>query len=90
MICSYHQRTTEAINLAARAWGEYNFSAGDAIVLTEMEHHSDIVPWQMLAERIAVELRFVPVEDGKLDMDALEVALEEQSWCGAHLYCSWC
>lgn len=74
--------TTEAINLAARAWGEYNLSAGDAIVLTEMEHHSDIVPWQMLAERIAVELRFVPVEEGKLDMDALEVALE-----GAKLVC---
>ena len=74
--------TTEAINLAARAWGEYNLNAGDAIVLTEMEHHSDIVPWQMLAERIAIELRFVPVEDGKLDMDALGVALE-----GAKLVC---
>lgn len=74
--------TTEAINLAARAWGEYNLNAGDAIVLTEMEHHSDIVPWQMLAERIAIELRFVPVEEGRLDMDALEVALE-----GAKLVC---
>ena len=69
--------TTEAINLAARAWGEYNLNAGDAIVLTEMEHHSDIVPWQMLAERIAVELRFVPVENGELDMDAFGVALED-------------
>ena len=74
--------TTEAINLAARAWGEYNLNAGDAIVLTEMEHHSDIVPWQMLAERIAIELRFVPVEEGELDMDALDVALE-----GAKLVC---
>ena len=74
--------TTEAINLAARAWGEYNLKSGDAIVLTEMEHHSDIVPWQMLAERIAIELRFVPVENGKLDMDALDVALE-----GAKLVC---
>ena len=74
--------TTEAINLAARAWGEFNLNDGDAIVLTEMEHHSDIVPWQMLAERIAVELRFVPVEEGKLDMDALAVALE-----GAKLVC---
>ena len=74
--------TTEAINLAARAWGEYNLEDGDAIVLTEMEHHSDIVPWQMLAERIAVELRFVPVENGELDMDALEVALD-----GAKLVC---
>lgn len=74
--------TTEAINLAARAWGEHNLKDGDAIVLTEMEHHSDIVPWQMLAERIAVELRFVPVENGELDMDALEVALD-----GAKLVC---
>ena len=69
--------TTEAINLAARAWGEYNLNAGDAIVLTEMEHHSDIVPWQMLAERIAVELRFVPFENGLLDMAALDVALQD-------------
>ena len=74
--------TTEAINLAARAWGEYNLKSGDAVVLTEMEHHSDIVPWQMLAERIAIELRFVPVENGQLDMDALDVALE-----GAKLVC---
>ena len=74
--------TTEAINLAARAWGEYNLKNGDAIVLTEMEHHSDIVPWQMLAERIAVELRFVPVENGELDMGALKVALD-----GAKLVC---
>ena len=74
--------TTEAINLAARAWGEYNLNAGDSIVLTEMEHHSDIVPWQMLAERIAVELRFVPVENGILDMAALDVAL-----VGAKLVC---
>ena len=74
--------TTEAINLAARAWGEYNLKSGDAVVLTEMEHHSDIVPWQMLAERIAIELRFVPVENGQLDMEAFDVALE-----GAKLVC---
>ena len=74
--------TTEGINLAARAWGEYNLQSGDAVVLTEMEHHSDIVPWQMLAERIAIELRFVPVENGALDMEALEVAL-----VGAKLVC---
>lgn len=74
--------TTEAINLAAHAWGEYNLQPGDAVVLTEMEHHSDIVPWQMLAERIAIELRFVPVENGELDMNALDVALE-----GAKLVC---
>ena len=74
--------TTEAINLAAHAWGEHNLQPGDVIVLTEMEHHSDIVPWQMLAERIAIELRFVPVDEGQLDLEALEVALD-----GAKLVC---
>ena len=74
--------TTEAINLVSHAWGEYNMSEGDVVVLTEMEHHSDIVPWQMLAEKIGIELRYVPVEDGKLDMDAFDVALD-----GAKLVC---
>lgn len=74
--------TTEAINLVSHAWGKHNMSEGDVVVLTEMEHHSDIVPWQMLAEKIGIELRYVPVEDGKLDMDAFDVALE-----GAKLVC---
>lgn len=74
--------TTEAINLVAHSWGNHNLSPGDVVVLTEMEHHSDIVPWQMLAEKSAIELRYVPVSDGKLDMDAFEVALE-----GAKLVC---
>ena len=60
--------TTEAINLVAHAWGRANLTTGDAIVLTEMEHHSDIVPWQMLAEERGVELRYVPVlEDFTLE-----------------------
>ena len=75
--------TTEAINLVAHAWGRANLSAGDVVVLTEMEHHSDIVPWQMLSEDIGVELRYVPVEsDLSLDMDAFEHSLE-----GAKLVC---
>lgn len=74
--------TTEAINLVARSWGEFNLQSGDVVVLTEMEHHSDIVPWQMLAERKAIELRYIPVIDGKLDMDAFDVALD-----GAKLVC---
>jgi cysteine desulfurase/selenocysteine lyase len=74
--------TTEAINLVAHSWGHSNLNAGDVVVLTEMEHHSDIVPWQMLAERKSIELRYVPVSDGKLDMNAFEVALE-----GAKLVC---
>ena len=74
--------TTEAINLVAHAWGEHNLNDGDVIVLTEMEHHSDIVPWQMLAERKSIELRYVPVTDGELDLDAFRVALD-----GAKLVC---
>ncbi|MCH1526915.1 MAG: aminotransferase class V-fold PLP-dependent enzyme, partial [Candidatus Poseidoniaceae archaeon] len=74
--------TTEAINLVAHAWGEHNLVAGDVVVLTEMEHHSDIVPWQMLAERTSIELRFVPFTDGELDLEAFKIALE-----GAKLVC---
>ena len=68
--------TTEAINLVAHAWGRANLSEGDAIVLTEMEHHSDIVPWQMLAEERGIELRYVPVmEDFTLDMEVYAASL---------------
>jgi cysteine desulfurase/selenocysteine lyase len=66
------RNATEAINLVARAWGDANVGAGDRIVLTEMEHHSNIVPWQQLAERVGAEIDWVPVdgETGLLDMDA--------------------
>ena len=74
--------TTEAINLAAHAWGRANLSKDDVIVLSEMEHHSDIVPWQMLSQSIGVELRFVPFIDGALDMGAYLNALK-----GASLVC---
>ena len=55
--------TTEAINLVANTWGVRNLRAGDVILLTEMEHHSNLVPWQLLAERTGAKLRFVPVAD---------------------------
>ena len=75
--------TTEAINLVAHAWGKANLSPGDAVVLTEMEHHSDIVPWQMLAKELDIELRYVPVQDDlTLDMEIFEASLE-----GAKLVC---
>lgn len=75
--------TTEAINLVAHAWGRANLTKDDAIVLTEMEHHSDIVPWQMLAEERGVEIRYVPVlDDYSLDMEVYEASLE-----GAKLVC---
>ncbi len=71
------RNATEAINLVARAWGDANVGAGDRIVLTEMEHHSNIVPWQLLAERSGAEIDWVPVDEaGLLDMDALAEALE--------------
>src|ERR1044071_1463672 len=63
--------TTESINLVANSWGGRNLKAGDAILLTEMEHHSNLVPWQLLAERTGAKLRFVPVAgDGTLDFNA--------------------
>src|ERR1051326_2356946 len=62
--------TTESINLVAQAWGGRFLQAGDAILLTEMEHHSNLVPWQLLAGRIGAQLRFVPVrDDGTLALD---------------------
>ncbi len=70
------RNATEAINLVARAWGDANVGAGDRVVLTEMEHHSNVVPWQQLAERAGAEIDWVPVgEDGLLDMDAYAALL---------------
>src|SRR6058998_724981 len=61
--------TTESINLVAQAWGGKFIREGDVILLTEMEHHSNLVPWQLLAERTGARLRFVPVlDDGALDL----------------------
>src|SRR5213082_3058570 len=64
--------TTEGINLVAQAWGGKFLRAGDVILLTEMEHHSNLVPWQLLAARTGVLLRFVPVrDDGTLALEQL-------------------
>jgi len=68
--------TTESINLVAQAWGGKLLRAGDVILLTEMEHHSNLVPWQLLAERIGARLRFVPVrDDGTLELEKLSSLL---------------
>src|SRR6266850_8195086 len=66
--------TTEGINLVASAWGSKFVKAGDTILLTEMEHHSNIVPWQLLAERTGAKLAFLPVtgDIGLLDMNRLD------------------
>jgi len=64
--------TTESINLVAQAWGGKFLRPGDVVLLTEMEHHSNLVPWQLLAERIGIQLRFVPVrDDGTLALEQL-------------------
>ena len=71
------RNATEAINLVARAWGDANVGAGDRIVLTEMEHHSNVVPWQQLAERVGAEIDWVPVGDeGRLDLEVYAELLE--------------
>ena len=68
--------TTESINLVAQAWGGKFIRQGDVILLTVMEHHSNLVPWQLLAERTGARLRFVPVlDDGTLDLDQLSSLL---------------
>ncbi len=70
---------TAAINLVAYTWGRQNVQRGDLIVLTEMEHHSNIVPWQILCQDREAELAYVPVlDDGQLDLDALDALLERE------------
>jgi cysteine desulfurase/selenocysteine lyase len=66
--------TTEGINLVAQSWGPKNLRPGDVVLLTEMEHHSNIVPWQLVAQRTGARLAFLPVtgDDGLLDLGRLE------------------
>lgn len=80
----YTSGATEAINLVSYGWARNNLDKGDVIVITEMEHHADIVPWQELSKEKGVEVRYVPInnETFMLDMEAFEIALE-----GAALVC---
>lgn len=72
--------TTSGLNLIARAWGDANIRAGDEIVLTTLEHHSNIVPWVRLAERTGATIKVVPLlEDGSLDMAAYEALLSPRT-----------
>ena len=73
------RNATEAINLVSHAWGMANVRAGDRIVLTEMEHHSNIVPWQLLAEVVGAEIDWVGIDDdGLLLLDELDAALARE------------
>ena len=68
----FTRNSTEALNLVARAYGAWKLEPGDAVLLTPMEHHSNLVPWQMLAAERRLELRFIPLTgSGELDLEAL-------------------
>ncbi|MFO1488836.1 MAG: cysteine desulfurase [Verrucomicrobiota bacterium] len=72
--------TTEGINLVASTWGAQHIKAGDVILLTEVEHHSNIVPWQLLAQRVGAKLAYLPVtgDDGVLDLSNIDSLLTKQ------------
>jgi cysteine desulfurase/selenocysteine lyase len=73
----FTKNATEGLNLVAHAWGRTHLHPGDTIVLTEMEHHANIVPWHMLAAERGVTIRWIPVDDdGRLVLDDLEQLLE--------------
>ncbi|MFA9563902.1 MAG: aminotransferase class V-fold PLP-dependent enzyme [Acidimicrobiales bacterium] len=73
----FTKNATESLNLVAHSWGRTNLSAGDVVVLTELEHHSNIVPWQMLAAERELELRWIPATpDGELDLGDIERLLD--------------
>ena len=75
----FTRNTTESVNLVAYSWGGVNIHAGDLIVLTELEHHSNLVPWQLLAQRTGARLEFVPITDeGTLRLDIYEELLQQQ------------
>jgi len=69
----FTKNATEAVNLVSNAWGRANLSAGDIVVLSEIEHHANLVPWLILKDTIGIELRYIPVrEDFYLDLDHLD------------------
>ncbi len=71
--------TTEGINLVAHSWGDQHVGAGDTVLLTMMEHHANIVPWQLLCERVGAHIQVLPIHDsGELDLEAAERMLTPQ------------
>ncbi|HCM9671565.1 cysteine desulfurase SufS [Enterobacter roggenkampii] len=72
--------TTEGINLVANSWGNAQVHAGDNIIITQMEHHANIVPWQMLCERVGAQLRVIPLNaDGTLQLEQLDLLLDDRT-----------
>jgi len=78
--CIFTRNATEAINLVAATWGREHLRAGDEILVSHMEHHANIVPWQMLAEKTGATIRVIPVTDaGELDLDAFDSLLSDRT-----------
>jgi cysteine desulfurase / selenocysteine lyase len=76
----FNRGTTESLNLVAHAWGRKFLRRDDEVLLTEMEHHSNIVPWQLAAQATGAHLRYVPITDeGRLDMQAFDAMLTERT-----------
>ena len=72
--------TTEAVNLVAATWGLQNIGKGDEIILTMLEHHSNLVPWQLLAQRVGARLRYLDIDDeGRISLDQLDQLLTERT-----------
>jgi len=75
----YTRNTTESINLVAYSWGQANLRRGDMIILTEMEHHSNLVPWYIIAKEKGVKIEFIPVNsDGYLDLEVFKTLLKKE------------
>jgi cysteine desulfurase (EC 2.8.1.7) len=76
----YTRGTTEAINLVAATYGRANVQAGDEIIVSELEHHSNIVPWQILCQEKGATLRVIPIDDsGELRLDEYDKLLSEKT-----------
>jgi cysteine desulfurase/selenocysteine lyase len=76
----YTRGTTEAINLVAQSWGRANVGPGDSIVITQMEHHANLVPWLMLARRTGAELRYIPIDsEGYLALDNIDKIITDST-----------
>ncbi|RLT38793.1 MAG: cysteine desulfurase [Chloroflexi bacterium] len=85
----FTRNATEAINVVVHSWGRANLGPGDEVLITEMEHHSNIVPWQMLRDELGFTLRYVPITDGGLlDLSQLDTLLTERTKLFAFVHVS--
>lgn len=85
----FTRNATEAINVVVHSWGRANLGPGDEVLITEMEHHSNIVPWQILQEQLGFTLRYVPITDGGLlDLSELDTLLNERTKLFAFVHVS--